>query len=297
MKIPPRLLEPQWDCIYTREALGQLMTANSVYDLPVIVNQMSEPDCYAELFSEMCLAGLWSSGPANHVDMKDLWWNFLLAPGSVSPDQLCISLASNLPDRYEITGEWDRQLHQELMQVFELRLQELEREMLEANRAQQISPIPPCSSGQGAPSPNSPQWERTELFGGYTYHATLINHALTIYENGIRQAKNAFGGGRLGSGFYTHMNPDSAAAYVRLTEATLKFEILPSQGARVPQDLYLGNEKDIDYITGNDFLTPAEDPSELKFHNGDKLKLVGVIDVAFDGRLCTPEEWYKSWKF
>lgn len=138
-------------------------------------------------------------------------------------------------------------------------------------------------------------WQRHHLASGTTvFHATTLVHAISIGQNGIQQVQNAWGGGRLGQGFYTHVAFDSAALYVQTLEVTLEFETTADMdGAVVPQNIDVSQQDGIDYLTGNDYLTPEEDEGmELKFHNGDNLQLVNVYVHDQDSvQGYTAEQW------
>jgi hypothetical protein len=134
------------------------------------------------------------------------------------------------------------------------------------------------------------QWARWQVGAGtVVYHVTTVAHAMNIARGGVQQVANAFGGGRLGAGFYTHTNADSAALYTNTPEVTLEFHLdQVLQGAIAPQNVYVSELVGADYVTGNDFITAEEDTEELKFHSGNGLVLVNVIQ---GGQSFPVETW------
>jgi hypothetical protein len=135
------------------------------------------------------------------------------------------------------------------------------------------------------------KWEDISVRKGTTvYHVTSPEHANNIIKNGMKQVQNAFGGGRLGSGFYTHRNSKSAALYTQ-TESpiTLEFTLTrDANGQIAPQNVYVSDTEGLDYVKGNDFITAEEDNEELKFHSSDCLELVAVHQ---GGQRFALDEW------
>jgi hypothetical protein len=133
-------------------------------------------------------------------------------------------------------------------------------------------------------------WSHHSVESGVTvYHVTTLDSALAIATNGVQPVQNAFGGGRLGSGFYTHTSPVSAANYFQGDgPVTLEFTTIRKMAGQIaPHDVYVASHK-LDYLTGNDFVTAEEDPNELKFHSGDGLNLVAVHQ---GGQRFGVDEW------
>jgi hypothetical protein len=134
-------------------------------------------------------------------------------------------------------------------------------------------------------------WTQHQVGAGTTvYHVTSFQHAQNIATNGVQQVANAFGGGRLGSGFYTHMNADSAGLYYQgENPVTLELRTTgDATGQVAPQNVYVADAQGVDYLTGNDFITAEEDNTELKFHSGDKLELVAIWQ---GGQRFAPADW------
>jgi hypothetical protein len=124
-------------------------------------------------------------------------------------------------------------------------------------------------------------WPQHQVAAGtVVYHVTEPSHAINIGKNGIQQVANAFGGGRLGQGFYTHTNAQSAGLYYQgSTPVTLQMSLTrDATGQIAPQNVYVADLQgnDADYLTGNDFITAEEDHDELKFHGGDCLQLDAI---------------------
>ncbi len=152
------------------------------------------------------------------------------------------------------------------------------------------TPEPPAATGGSKPVQ---EWPTSSLDEGTTvYHATQWNHADSIFNNGIRPAPdprvdppagqgNAWGGGELGGGFYTHTNRPSAENYVQGHPPVVTMEyqtVRPLDGRSRPDDInWIGDIKDQDYRQGGSFVDNPTNPGEIKFHNGqDDLSLSGV---------------------
>ncbi|WP_069161930.1 C2 family cysteine protease [Nocardia altamirensis] len=122
-------------------------------------------------------------------------------------------------------------------------------------------------------------WQQHQLASGsIVYHATSADAARNIATTGIRTVQNAWGGGALGSGFYTHRIRESAENYVAdHTAVTLEFVVRDGvTGRDVPEGTWLGDHPGLDYVSGNSFLRSSDDPDEIKFHGGSALRLVAV---------------------
>ena len=119
--------------------------------------------------------------------------------------------------------------------------------------------------------------------GTVVYHNTGQDSAISLVTDGVQQVQNAWGGGILGAGFYTHTTPGGADVYGN-ARFTLSFRVNANlQGQVVPRGVIgrgidaqdYGNEN---YLTGNDFLTNEDDRNEYKFHSGNNLVFVSVRD-------------------
>lgn len=125
-------------------------------------------------------------------------------------------------------------------------------------------------------------WQQKTLGAGQAiYHNTSVVSAQSIIENHIQQVANAFGGGQLGSGFYTYTARDSAELFGGTV--TLEFSLTSdATGQEVPNnatwDAFSAHAADA--LSGNDFLWTDEDVNQYKFHSGDKLTLVAVHDLS-----------------
>jgi hypothetical protein len=124
-------------------------------------------------------------------------------------------------------------------------------------------------------------WNKKELGSGQQiYHNTDLSSVQSIIENHIQQVTNAFGGGQLGSGFYTYTEKDSADLFGGAV--TLEFSLTSdATGQEVPNDATWDafSTHAADALVGNDFLWTDEDVNQYKFHSGDKLKLEAVHDL------------------
>jgi len=119
--------------------------------------------------------------------------------------------------------------------------------------------------------------------GTVVYHNTAQDAAISLATDGVRQVQNAWGGGILGAGFYTHTTRAGAEVYGN-ARFTLAFTVGANlQGQVVPRGVIgrgidaqnYGNEN---YLEGNAFLTNEDDRNEYKFHSGDNLVFTNVRD-------------------
>ena len=119
--------------------------------------------------------------------------------------------------------------------------------------------------------------------GTVVYHNTGQDAAVSLVTDGVRQVQNAWGGGILGAGFYTHTTRAGAEVYGN-ARFTIAFTVGANlQGQVVPRGVIgrgidaqnYGNEN---YLDGNAFLTNEDDRNEYKFHSGDNLVFTNVRD-------------------
>ena len=122
-------------------------------------------------------------------------------------------------------------------------------------------------------------WNAAVCANGTTvYHNTSQDSAVSLVTDGVRQVENAWGGGILGAGFYTHKTRMGADVYGN--RFTLQYRITAAlTGQVVPRALIAhGIPGGTDYVTGNDFLTNEDDANEVKLHSGNHLAFVAVRD-------------------
>ena len=127
-------------------------------------------------------------------------------------------------------------------------------------------------------------WENAVCASGtVVYHNTGQDAAISLVTDGVRQVQNAWGGGILGAGFYTHTTRAGAEVYGN-ARFTIAFTVGANlQGQVVPRGVIgrgidaqnYGNEN---YLEGNAFLTNEDDRNEYKFHSGDNLVFTNVRD-------------------
>lgn len=119
--------------------------------------------------------------------------------------------------------------------------------------------------------------------GTVVYHNTGQDAAVSLVTDGVQQVQNAWGGGILGTGFYTHTTRAGAEVYGN-ARFTIAFTVGANlQGQVVPRGVIgrgidaqnYGNEN---YLDGNAFLTNEDDRNEYKFHRGDNLVFTNVCD-------------------
>ena len=124
--------------------------------------------------------------------------------------------------------------------------------------------------------------------GTVVYHCTTYAHALNIINNHIQDVQNAWGGGALGSGFYTHRTIQGSINYVPELNrrVVLRFTVAnDSNGQAVtPADFAArtGVQAGENPRAGNDFLSNAEDANEIKWHGG--------ANLIFNGFAIIPED-------
>lgn len=128
-------------------------------------------------------------------------------------------------------------------------------------------------------------WANAVCAGGtIVYHNTGQDATVSLVTDGVRQVANAWGGGILGAGFYTHTTPGGAEVY-GAQRYTLRFRVTGDVNGQVVPRGVIGHGIDTyayaqgeDYVTGNTFLTNEDDRNEYKFHDGGSLAFVGVLD-------------------
>lgn len=123
-------------------------------------------------------------------------------------------------------------------------------------------------------------WTAAACASGTTlYHNTGQDGAISLMTDGVRQVQNAWGGGALGAGFYTHKTRGGAEVYGQ-ARFTIRYRVTGNlNGQVVPRRLVgLGIPADTDYLTGNDFLTNPDDADEIKLHSGAHIVAVEVYD-------------------
>ena len=172
-----------------------------------------------------------------------------------------------------------------------------------ANPPAQTTPTPNQPAfppGDRAPTVPLDQWQKTKLpEGTNVYHVTSHENVEKILGpgKGIRPADdpgrppgggdgvNAWGGGELGNGFYTHKNPDSAGNYYTGDDmpATMEFKVKQDlDGKMSPEQGWIGDMRD-DYRQGADYIQKHADPDEIKFHNGaEQLELSKISRWGMD---------------
>ena len=125
-------------------------------------------------------------------------------------------------------------------------------------------------------------WDSAEVASGTeVYHCTNYSSAKNIIDNHIQSVPNSWGGGALGSGFYTHKTKMGAQNYVREDQQKilLKFRVTKKAVGQSVRPSDYANKTDVqeneDPVSENDFLSNAEDSDEVKWHGGNALELVG----------------------
>ena len=122
--------------------------------------------------------------------------------------------------------------------------------------------------------------------GTIVYHNTGQDGAVSLCTDGVRQVQNAWGGGILGAGFYTHTTRLGAEVYGN-KRFTIEYRVTNDlTGQVVPRGVIgrgIDNQRYPDgsnYVEGNDFLTNEDDRNEYKFHNGNNLQIVRIYDIV-----------------
>jgi len=136
---------------------------------------------------------------------------------------------------------------------------------------------------EGAMQRQVAAWEFVTVASGtVVYHCTDNASAENIIKEGIRNVDSRWGEGALGPGFYTHKTIEGSRIYVeeQRQKVVLKFEVkrlANGQSVRpVDYSEKRGVQIDEDPVTGNDFLSNAEDANEIKWHGGDALNFSGL---------------------
>ena len=140
------------------------------------------------------------------------------------------------------------------------------------------------------------------------YHATEFQHGANIVWNGLQPQPNAWGGGQLGSGFYTATTSDGADSYQTGDHVTLHFQTnAPTSGPVIP-DLFdipgrprpMTDDQYNQLANGNDYFTLQGDDnpiSQYKFNGNGTGKLnLQSVTITYGGKTITmtPDQ-YKVW--
>jgi hypothetical protein len=136
---------------------------------------------------------------------------------------------------------------------------------------------------EGAMQRQVAAWEFVTVASGtVVYHCTDDASAENIIKEGIRNVDSRWGEGALGPGFYTHKTIEGSINYIEEQRrvVVLKFKVKHLANGQSVRPVDYSRKLDVrdgeDPVTGNDFLSNAEDANEIKWHGGDALSFIGL---------------------